>query len=134
VLESRDAGVDDAFVVKVRCEMLGLRNAVRVVLVGVVLVASGVHAEEIRGVIVRTLVIVDDSHLVGDVICTVTGAPCIAFGASGISLNLNGFTITGLADPVTGCGGAATLREQGISTNGRSDVEVRGAGSSSPER
>lgn len=109
--------------------MVDLRKGVRIVLVGIglVLPAPGAHAEDIRGVIVRTLIIGDDSRLVGDVTCTVTGAPCIAFGASGISLHLNGFTITGLADPVTGCGGAATM-DQGISTNGHSNVEVRGLG------
>jgi len=34
-----------------------------------------------------------------------TGAACIAFGASGLTLDLNGFTMTGLADPAKACVG-----------------------------
>ena len=49
---------------------------------------SSVRATEISGTIATTLVIYDDSELVGDVTCTVVGAPCIAFGASGITLKL----------------------------------------------
>jgi hypothetical protein len=45
-----------------------------------------------------TLTIKNDSQHVGNVTCSVTGAPCIAFGASGISLKLNGFSITAQAD------------------------------------
>jgi hypothetical protein len=40
------------------------------------------------------------------VICTVNAAPCIQFGAPGLTLNLVGFTITGQGDPATGCQGA----------------------------
>jgi hypothetical protein len=36
------------------------------------------------------LTITENSQLVGDVTCTVTGAPCITFGAPGIALKLNG--------------------------------------------
>ena len=42
-------------------------------------------AEDIRGTIVRTLVLSEDSRLVGDVICQVTGGACIAFGAPNIA-------------------------------------------------
>jgi hypothetical protein len=58
----------------------------------------------------------------------VTGGPCIAFGAPNISLLLNGFTITGPADPATGCGGTSVGTETGINTNGQSNVEIRGPG------
>ena len=76
--------------------------------VGVVIFVSGAaHAEDIRGVIVRTFVLSETSRLVGDVTCQVTGDACIAFGAPNIALNLNGFTITGPNDPATGCGGAS---------------------------
>jgi hypothetical protein len=80
-------------------------------------------------VITRTYVIVEDTDLTGDVTCDVTGAPCFSFGAPGVQLRLNGFTITGKADPVTACAGAAlTANEGGISTNSQSRVAVRGPG------
>ena len=76
--------------------------------VGVVTsVSAAAHAEDIRGVIVRTFVLSETSRLTGDVTCEVTGAACFAFGAPNIALNLNGFTITGPNDPATGCGGAS---------------------------
>ena len=75
---------------KMRCLLVGGLAA------GVVTLASGAaHAEDISGVIVRTMVLSETSRLVGDVTCRVTGAACIAFGAPNIALNLNGFTITG---------------------------------------
>src|SRR5262249_8546508 len=46
-----------------------------------------------------TRTILNDSQLVGDVICTMTDGPCILFGASGIKLSLNSFTMTGPANP-----------------------------------
>jgi hypothetical protein len=53
-----------------------------------------------------------DTDLIGDVTCNVANAtPCFSFGAPGIELRLNGFTITGRADAVTGCGGASTAGE-----------------------
>jgi hypothetical protein len=85
-------------------------------------------ADDISGLISTTRTIRDNSRLVGDVTCTVTGAPCIMFGASHIELRLNGFTVTGQADPTTACNGAATAGEHGISSGGQSDVEVRGPG------
>lgn len=60
---------------------------------------SGAQAEDISGPIVVTKTIFEDSQLVGDVTCAVTATPCIDFGASDIKLRLNGFTITGPADP-----------------------------------
>jgi parallel beta-helix repeat protein len=56
-------------------------------------------AEEISGTIALTKVIVEDSQLVGNVTCTMTTTPCIQFGAPNIALRLNGFTITGPANP-----------------------------------
>jgi hypothetical protein len=94
----------------------------------VLLVSQAVRAEDIRGVIVRPLMLSENSRLIGDVTCQVTGAPCIAFGASNISLSLNGFTITGSNDAATGCKGANVGTETGISTNGQSNVGVRGPG------
>ncbi len=67
------------------------------------LCAGRTHATEISGTISTTLTIYDDSELVGDVTCKVADAPCIAFGAPGIKLRLNGFTITGRANPPIGC-------------------------------
>lgn len=99
-------------------------------LVGCTLMGTAplVEAEDISGIIVRTLILSENSRLVGDVTCNVTGGPCLAFGAPNISLNLNGFTITGSADPSTGCKGVAVATETGISTNGQSGVGIRGPG------
>jgi hypothetical protein len=57
------------------------------------------NAEDIEGTIAVTKTLYEDSRLVGDVTCTTTETPCIDFGASHIKLRLNGFTITGPADP-----------------------------------
>ena len=99
-------------------------------LVGALLLLSAgvASAEDISGFITTTRTIRENSRLVGDVTCTVTGAPCILFGAAHIDLRLNGFTMTGQADAATGCNGGSTAGEMGISTNGQSDVEVRGPG------
>lgn len=85
-------------------------------------------AEDISGFITTTRTIRENSRLVGDVTCTVTSAPCITFGASHIDLRLNGFTISGQADPTTACNGTTTAGEHGISSGGQTDVEVRGPG------
>jgi hypothetical protein len=93
------------------------------------LISTGVaSAEDISGLISSTRTIREDSRLVGDVTCTVTGAPCIQFGSPHIELRLNGFTMTGQADPTTGCSGTRTANEFGISSNGQADVIVRGPG------
>lgn len=100
-----------------------------VVVVGALLVmAVPAGAEDIRGTVVRTLVLSEDSRLVGDVICQVTGAACIAFGAPNISLSLNGFSITGSIDAVAGCKGTNVGTEVGITTNGQANVGIRGPG------
>jgi hypothetical protein len=72
--------------------------------------AGSARATDISGTIDATLTIFEDSQLVGDVTCTVTGAPCIAFGAPGITLKLNRFTMTGLASPLTPCDTSAQAR------------------------
>ena len=56
-------------------------------------------AEDITGTIEVTKIIVEDSRLVGNVTCTMTTTPCIQFGAPNIALRLNGFAITGPANP-----------------------------------
>jgi len=85
--------------------------------------------DSVSGLITRTYVIVEDTDLTGDVTCDVTGAPCFSFGASGVALRLNGFTITGKADPTTACAGAAlTAGEAGIFTNNQNRVTVNGPG------
>ena len=85
-------------------------------------------AEDIGGIIVRTLVLSENTRLIADVTCTVTGAACIAFGAPNIVLNLNGFTISGLADPAAGCRGTNIGTDVGITTNGQANVGIRGPG------
>ncbi len=106
------------------------KRLLRIGVVGfaVFVAARSVQAEDIRGTIVRTLMLSETSQLVGDVTCQVTGAPCIAFGAPNITLNLNGFTITGSNDSNTGCKGTQVGTETGINTNGQSNVGIRGPG------
>jgi len=97
--------------------------------IGVLLFANVLFAEDISGPISTTRMIRDNSRLVGDVTCTVTGAPCIQFAAGHIELRLNGFSITGPADVNTACGGTtATAAETGINTGAQTDVEIRGPG------
>src|ERR1700704_2268300 len=90
--------------------------------------AAVARAEDISGTIVRTFMLSENTRLVGDVTCQVTGAPCIAFGGSNIALNLNGFSLTGPNDAATGCKGISVGTETGISTNGQSNVGIRGPG------
>ena len=94
----------------------------------ILLTPIGAAADDLMGPITTTRTITTDSRLIGDVTCMVTGAPCIAFGAPHISLRLNGFTITGQADPNTACGGAIQANEQGISSNNQANIEIRGPG------
>ena len=81
----------------------------------------------ISGVITSTLTISADAQLVGDVTCVVADGPCIAFGASGLALRLNGYTVTGPAEPPAGCGSVNTP-EDGVSSAGQSDIVVLGPG------
>ncbi len=91
--------------------------------------AGTAQAAKISGTISATLTINEDSQLVGDVTCTVTGVPCLDIAASNIVLDLNGFSITGLADPQTGCAGSnAAGAEQGIRILNQTGVVIRGPG------
>jgi hypothetical protein len=95
----------------------------------VFVVCSGVaHATDIGGTISSTMTITEDSQLVDDVTCAVSGAPCIAIGAPNVTLELNGFTITGQADPQIACSGAGTAAEIGIDVNTQTGVAIRGPG------
>lgn len=105
------------------------RQLVCVLLAGLaVLLSAGAFAAEIRGTISSTLTITEDSELVGDVTCTMTGTPCITFGGSGLTLKLNGFSMTGQADAATGCNGGSTGGESGILINGQRGNIVQGPG------
>ena len=97
------------------------------------LCAGSARATDISGTIATTLTIMENSKLVGDVTCTVTGAPCIAFGAPSLTLDLNGYNITGLADIATTCSGGPTTLvppavEDGIDFNAQANGAVRGPG------
>ena len=89
---------------------------------------GSVYATDISGIITTTLTLTDNSRLVGDVVCTVTGGPCIAFGASALTLDLNGYSMTGLGDPLAGCAGPAGPGEAGILVNALKDIVIRGLG------
>jgi hypothetical protein len=83
----------------------------------------------VSGTLTRTFTIVADTELSGDVTGAVAaGTPCFSFTVPGVELRLNGYTITGKNDPVTGCGGAVTTGEIGVTTNAQSRVSVRGPG------
>ncbi len=90
-------------------------------------IAHPAQATDISGTIASTLTLSEDSQLVGDVTCTVTGAPCIAFGASGLTLKLNGFTMTGLANLQTPCATNGP-GEIGIDINTLNDETILGPG------
>ena len=107
-----------------------LQFAAAVAAVAVVFGSAVWAADEVRGVITRTYMIVEDTDLIGNVVCDVApNTACFAFGARGVELRLNGFTITGKADAAVGCGGGAFVNgEIGISTNNHSNVTVRGPG------
>lgn len=86
-------------------------------------------ADSVSGLITRTYVIVENTDLTGDVTCDVaSNTPCFSFGAPDIELRLNGFSITGKADAITGCGGASFAGEFGITTAARNNVGIRGPG------
>ncbi|MHB8502544.1 MAG: right-handed parallel beta-helix repeat-containing protein [Candidatus Acidiferrales bacterium] len=88
---------------------------------------SRAQATDISGTISTTLTIFEDSELVGDVTCMVAGAPCIAFGAPGIKLRLNGFTITDGANSSSNCA-SSNFTEDGIQVNAQHDVAILGPG------
>jgi parallel beta-helix repeat protein len=92
--------------------------------------AAVTEAADISGTITATWTIYDDSRLVGDVTCAVVDAPCISFGASDVTLRLNGFTMTGRADPPANCATPPPgfVPEDGISAIGQNNVSVIGPG------
>jgi hypothetical protein len=79
-----------------RSPLARLAFAALVLVLGVPALAG---AEDISGTISGTKLLFEDSRLIGNVICTTTTGPCIQFGAPNIKLQLNGFTITGPANP-----------------------------------
>jgi hypothetical protein len=86
-------------------------------------------ADRVSGPITRTYMIVEDTDLIGDVACDVgNNTPCFAFAAPNVELRLNGFSITGRGDAITGCGGTAAAGEAGVTTNSMAGVAVRGPG------
>jgi hypothetical protein len=89
------------------------------------------QAAKISGTISTTLTIFEDSQLVGDVTCTVSGAPCISIGAPHVTLDLNAFTMTGQADAQKGCIDQTfvpNFSEDGIDVNAQTSVTIRGPG------
>ena len=90
--------------------------------------AARAQATDISGTISTTLTIFNDSELVGDVKCTVAGGPCIQFGAPGITLRLNGFTITGPDVPPAGCTPATSLDDGIDDVIGLHDLAILGPG------
>jgi hypothetical protein len=100
-------------------------------LAGFVADAGIAEAAKISGIISTTMAVTEDSQLVGDVTCTVTGVPCLDITASNVTLDLNGYSITGLADPKTACSGAASATgaaEHGIRILNQTGVVIRGPG------
>jgi len=99
--------------------------------------AERAQAKDISGTITSTVTIMDDSRLVGDVNCNVPlttadangVAPCIAFGASHITLDLNGHTLGGPVIPPTNCSLPSDANfGVGIYVNGQTDVKIAGPG------
>jgi hypothetical protein len=107
---------------------IGWKTCVALAVAGLVVSSVAASAEDISGIISTTRTITQDSRLVGDVTCRVTGAACIAFGAPHLTLRLNGFTMTGQADPVNACSGTLTAGEHGISTASQTDATIQGPG------
>jgi len=99
---------------------------------GVLFVSVGsVQASDIGGTISTTLIVTEDSQLVDDVTCTVTGAPCIAIAGPNVTLELNGFTMTGQANAQTACaGGAPSFSENGIDVESQTGggISIHGPG------
>ena len=91
--------------------------------------AGFANAADISGPVSTTLTILENSRLVGDVTCTVSGTPCLDIGAANVTLDLNGFTISGLGDPQSGCAGSnPSGTEHGIRILQQTGVVIRGPG------
>jgi hypothetical protein len=99
---------------------------VTLVLVLLFMAAGAAHATDISGAISSTMTITQDSKLTGNVSCTVSGNPYIQFGAPGIKLRRNGYTMTGTGLAFT-CP-TEVEGENGINTNGENDVSIEGPG------
>lgn len=100
---------------------------------GLLLSTGRAEADDISGTITTTWTIYENSRLVGDVTCVVVNAPCISFGASHITLRLNGYTMKGRANPPDNCVApdptfVGFLPEDGITTNNQSHVAIFGPG------
>ena len=107
----------------------GLQGIAAIGATALVCGSSARAADEISGVITGTYTIVENTDLTGDVVCNVpANTACFAFGAPDVELRLNGFTITGRADPNTACSGTLINGENGVTTNSRNNVRVRGPG------
>ena len=104
-------------------------TCVTVLLAGLV-GAGTARGEDISGVISSTKFITEDSRLVGNVTCTTTTEPCIDLAANFITLRLNGFTITGPADPEGAmCNATSGLpMADGIRINNFTHVNILGPG------
>jgi len=108
------------------------------VVLALFLCAERAQATDIPGgTISSTVTISDDSRLVGDVNCNVPltsadangVAPCIAFGASDITLHLNGHTLSGPVTPPTNCSlPSDSTFGVGVYVNGQTDVKIVGPG------
>jgi parallel beta-helix repeat protein len=97
--------------------------------VALAIIGSNAWADQVSGTLTRTYVIVEDTDLIGNVTCAVPdGSACFSFGASGVELRLNGFSVTGRGDAITGCGGTSVATEGGVNTNSMNRVVVRGPG------
>src|SRR5262245_19478506 len=95
---------------------------------GLVVLAMGWgQAESLAGMITTTHTLTQDTDLVGDVTCTVSDEPCLAFGAPGIQLRLHGYTITGRGSPDR-CPSGAAFGEVGIHTKKQAGVSIVGPG------
>jgi len=116
--------------VKWGCEMKSYR-----ILMGLVVWTSGLlsggvcRATDIKGTISSTVTLTQDSQLVGNVTCTVAQAPCIVISASNVTFRLNGFTITGPADPPANCPSPTNFFDNdGIDVIGQTHVTILGPG------
>jgi Right handed beta helix region len=95
---------------------------------GLVVMATGWgQAESLAGMITTTRTLTQDTDLVGDVTCTVSGTPCLVFGVPGIQLRLHGHTITGQGSPDR-CPSGVLFGEDGIQTNKQPGVSIIGPG------
>jgi hypothetical protein len=98
----------------------------------VVLLTGLAYAGPLSGNITSTLTITRDTWLTGNVTCNVaTGTECIVFGSSFISLELNGFTITGKGATGVNRGSCPTgvvPGEAAIDTNFKNFVLIEGPG------